>query len=125
MADTTINGSKLPPTPEQLAQQGPSMEQLAATTAQLEALAGPVRQVIGTFMRGLLVSAPGFPPHIVLSVVAWQTGNLMAEAMQADIASAVQLRKMFMDSFSDGVRKAKMVQPLGSVTLPMGPLSAR
>jgi hypothetical protein len=117
MADTTVNGSNPMPTPEQLAQQGPSIEQLAATTAQLEALSGPVRQVIGTVMRGLLVSAPGYAPHIVMSVIAWQAGNIMAEAMQADIASSIQLRKLFMDSFSDGVRKAKLVQPMGPRTV--------
>jgi hypothetical protein len=107
MADTKVNGGE--PTPEQLAQQGPSMEQLAATTAQFQALAEPVRQVVGTVLRGLLVSAPGFPPHVVMSVIAWQTGNLMADALQADIATAVTLRKLFMDLFCDGVRKAKIV----------------
>ena len=99
------------PSPGQLAQQGPTTEQMAATAEQFAALAPPVRQVIGTVLRGLLVSAPGIPPHIIMSVVAWQAGNLMAEALQADIATAIQLRKLFNDSFADGVRKAKIVQP--------------
>ena len=107
MAEAKTNGE---PTPEQLARQGPTMEQAAAATAHWQALSPPVRQVLGTMIRGLLVSAPGIAPHVILSVVAWQAGNLIGEALNADIASAIQLRKMFIDSFSDGVRKAKIVQ---------------
>ena len=111
MAEVKTNGQP-PPTPEQLAQQGPTLEQTAAVAAQLNALKGPIRQVIGVMMRGLLVSAPGIAPHMILTTIAWEMGNLMAEALQADIASTVQLRKLFLDSFADGVRKAPLVQPV-------------
>jgi len=86
-------------------------EQLATLANQLDALGGPVRQVVGTVLRGLLVSAPGVAPHVLLNVVAWQTGNLLAGAIQAELTTHFELRKGFKEAFADGIQKSKMSQP--------------
>lgn len=99
-----------------------------AQSAQLQALNdlnGPVRQVIGTVMRGLLVSCPGVPAHVLLSVVAWQTGHLIAEAIVADLATQFQLRKAFKEAFNDGVKAAPMKQPPGQPAAPMSAINLK
>ncbi len=84
-----------------------------ATTvsAQLQRLHEPLRQVIGTMIRGLLVSAPGIAPHVLLSAIAWECGNLVAGAVQGDLSTILQLRKSFKNSFDDGVAKAQITTP--------------
>lgn len=73
---------------------------------------GPaVGQVIGTMIRGLLVSAPGVPPHVLLHAIAWQTGNMLASTIQADLSTLLSMRKSFKEAFHDGVTKAKIVPP--------------
>lgn len=111
----TDNGQ---PSPEQLAKQGPTPEMLVATAAQIEALTPGVKQVVGTMMRGLMVSAPGVPPHLLLSVFCWQCGNLCGEALVGDIASMIEIRNTFRESFLDGLQKAKLVQPIRPGAMP-------
>lgn len=83
----------------------------AAALSQLEKMIDPVvRQVVGTVVRGLLVSAPGVPPHVLLNVIARQTGSLLAGALTADLATVLQLRKGFKDAFAAGVQNEKIQQ---------------
>lgn len=96
-----MNGHDTPPLSADQQQQMQSLNDLNA----------PIRQVVGTMIRGLLVSCPGVPPHVILSVVAWQTGNLIADAMVADLKTQFELRKTFKDSFHDGVKQAPLRQP--------------
>lgn len=81
----------------------------AATAAsKVEAAIEPaIRQVIGTMVRGLLVSAPGIPAHMVLNAVARQTGNLLADALAGDLSTLLRIRKGFKDAFAEGVQVAK------------------
>ena len=83
----------------------------AKINAALKGLDQPIRQVIGTMMRGLMVSAPGVPPHVLLNAIAWQTGNLMAGAIQGDLATVLSLRKGFKDAFADGISKSAIATP--------------
>lgn len=70
-----------------------------------------IRQIIGTLVRGILVSAPGVPAHEVLNSISRVTGGLVAESIVADLATQFQLRKGFKDSFDDGVKGTPMKQP--------------
>lgn len=70
-----------------------------------------IRQIIGTVVRGILVSAPGVPAHEVLNSISRVTGALVSEAVIADLAGHFQLRKGFKDAFHDGVKAAPMQQP--------------
>jgi hypothetical protein len=70
-----------------------------------------VRQVVGTVIRGMLVSCPGVPPHVLLNSIAKQTGSLLAGAFTADLATVLSMRKGLKDSFGNGVAKEKIVQP--------------
>lgn len=86
-------------------------EQGAAAQTQLEKMITPaIRQVIGTVFRGVLVSSQGVPPHVVLNVIARETGSLLAEAIQGDLMGVLKLRKDFKKAFEDGVTHAKIIQ---------------
>ncbi len=82
-----------------------------AALSQVEKMIDPVvRQVVGTVVRGLLVSAPGVPPHVLLNAIARQTGSLLAGAVTADLATVLSLRKGFKDAFAAGVQNEKITQ---------------
>jgi hypothetical protein len=90
----------------------PSIEQDTSVQTQMFAkVQEGINPIIGTMIRGLIVSAPGVPTHVLLNMIAWTTGNFLASALQADITTLIQMRKGFKDCFDDGIRKAKMVQP--------------
>jgi hypothetical protein len=89
----------------------------AAASAIEQQLDPVVRQVIGTMIRGLLVSAPGIQPHILLNSIARQTGSLLAGAVTSDLATVLTLRKGMKDAFGNGVAKEKITQP----PIPQGP----
>jgi hypothetical protein len=90
---------------------GVTAEVIAQATA-MEQAAGPVvRQVIGTVLRGLLVLSPGVPPQVLLAIIAWQTGNLLAGAFQSDLATTLTIRKNIKDGFADGITKTPIAHP--------------
>lgn len=70
-----------------------------------------VRQIVGNTIRGLLVSCPGVPPHILLNSIARQTGSLLAGAFTADLATTLSMRKGLKDAFGNAIAKEKIVQP--------------
>jgi len=77
-----------------------------------EMVAKPVRIVMGTMVRGLLISSPGVQPHIVMNAIAWQIGNMLASSIQSDnLPALLQLRKGFTDAFNDGMAKGKIIAP--------------
>jgi hypothetical protein len=76
-----------------------------------------VSQVIGTMVRGLLVSAPGCPPHVILNLIAWKTGHFLADAVKADLSALLMLRKGIKDAFDDGIKKT----PMSHIEAPMPP----
>jgi hypothetical protein len=109
------NGVNLDAPPEAAPSQPISPE--AATSAIEQQLDPVVRQVVGTVIRGLLVSAPGVPPHLLLNSIARQTGSLLAGAITADLATVLSMRKGFKDAFGNGVAREKVTQP----PIPNGP----
>ena len=103
-----LNGSGNPqtqPTPEQVKQ----VEQMLAT------ISPQIRAVLGTVFRGLMISVPGVPPHVVLQICCFETGNFAGSALQGDVIELIKLRKSFKDSFDDGLTKAKIVQAPAAV----------
>jgi len=64
-------------------------------------------------LSGLLASFQGIPPHAVLSMAALQAGHFMGQAIVGELATVIQIRKGFNDSFAEGVRKTPPnVQPM-------------
>ena len=53
-----------------------------------------------------------------MSMVAWHLGNQIASSIAGNLESLIALRKAFIDSFADGVQKAKLVQPPPSSMVP-------
>jgi hypothetical protein len=91
--------------------EGVTPEVFAAATA-MERKVGPVvRQVLGIVIRGLLVSSPGVPPNVLLGIMAWQTGNLLAGAFQADLGTTLMVRKQLKEGFAEGIAKTPVAQP--------------
>ena len=58
-----------------------------------------------------MVACPGVPPQLVLNMIAWQTGNMLAGGFQADLSSTLMVRKGIKEAFADGIAKAK-IQPM-------------
>lgn len=72
---------------------------------------GQIRQVVGVNIRGLLVSAPGVPPHELLNSIARVTGMLLAESVVADLGTSLRMRTGFKEAFADGIAKTPPKQP--------------
>lgn len=108
MSDQPMNGQPPPLSPEAL----------ALVNAQLQQVEQAVRVVVGVVMRGIVASNQGVPPQGVLSVLAWQVGNQMAEALSGDLSALTILRKSFVDAFADGVAKAKLIRPPAAGAMP-------
>lgn len=89
----------------------PNEEQVAAANKLLGEMQPTIKTAIGTTIRGLLISFPGVQPAAVLSMVAYETGNLLAGAVMGDIVAVAQLRKGFKTAFEEGVQKAP-IKPL-------------
>jgi hypothetical protein len=108
MNNQPMNGQPPPLTPEAM----------AAISAQIQQSEQAIRAVVGVVLRGVIASMPQTPPQVVLSALAWQMGNQMAEALQGDLSALMILRKSFVDAFADGVQKAKLIQPPAVGTVP-------
>src|SRR5271156_3441831 len=103
MDEELKNGGTLrPPGPQ---------EQQAAAQQIINALDPAVSNIINTVIAGLVTLSGGAPPSIVLNMIAWKTGNLLASKVVADIAQQATVRKGFRDAFGDGISKAPMVHP--------------
>ena len=81
------------------------MDQLVA------ALDPAIGQVIGTMIRGIIASSGGAPPHVILNLIAWKTGNFLATSVIAEVATSISLRQGFKAAFEDGIKKAPMQTP--------------
>lgn len=89
----------------------PAEDPRAVAHQQLRQIQEPVRMVVGTTIRGLLVSVPGVPADVLLNAIAWQVGNLLGSSLEGDLAVMLRLRNGFKAAFEDGVNKAKIVSP--------------
>lgn len=90
---------------------GPTPEQVAQAAALLQQVEGPMRAVVGTVLRGLLISFPGIPPHVILNSFCHVAGFMAASSVQADLATLFAIRGGFKEAFAEGVQQAKMVTP--------------
>lgn len=77
-----------------------------------------VRQVLGVLIRGLMVSAPGVPPEVLVNAIARQTGALLATSITGDLSSVLGVRKGFKDAFADGVAKTPVLPAVPPVAAP-------
>ena len=111
-----MNGAAVPEKPPEQHQADPAG---AAVKQATDVIEGYVKQVVGTSIRGMLVSVQGMPPDVFLAIVAKVTGNLCAGAIQGDVAVIASIRKKFQDSFSEGVRKAPLLMS-GQIPSPPG-----
>ena len=94
----------------------PTADQIKQTEQLLANVSPQIRAVLGTVFRGLMISVPGIPPHVVLQMVCFETGNFAGSALQGDLMQLIQLRKSFKEAFNEGVSKSALVQT------PTGPL---
>ena len=63
-------------------------------------------QVVGTMLRGILVSTSGFAPDVLVRSVGRVSGRLCASSLQADLVTTMNFRKALKDAFADGVAQA-------------------
>lgn len=96
-----INGAQIQPEAKQ--------DDFMALNAQAKALQGPVRIVMGTVIRGLLVSAPGIQPAMVLNVIAWTAGHILASSLKGDLATLLQIRTALKKAFEEGIKSVSVV----------------
>ena len=111
-----MNGNDTPPAAA--AQPVPTSEQVGQTNALLATISPAVKAVVGTMIRGLMVSFPGVPPHVVLTMLSFETANFIGQALQGDIAMIAGIRKGYKEAFEEGLRKAPIVPPSKSGDMP-------
>jgi hypothetical protein len=74
----------------------------------LKVVEQPIATVIQTMLVGMINMTRGLPPEIVLTTIAWHTGNLAANAIGGELETVLHARKAFMEAFVDGVQKAEL-----------------
>lgn len=89
--------------------QVPTPEQVAQADAMLNRVTPQLRAVVGTMIRGLMMSFPGVAPHAILTMICFETANFAGQALQGDIAMMSGIRKGYRDAFEEGLRKAPIV----------------
>ena len=94
-----------------LTHEPPTAEQVAAADAALARIRPLIQPSVHVLIRGLLMSCPGVPPHVVLCSIAFEVGNFMGQAFQGDIGAVSSLRGSIKQSFDEGVRKAPLISP--------------
>lgn len=109
MSDAFKNGA--PPT-EALPHAPGAAPTIEQAVTQLDPL---LTAIIGTMIRGILVSAPGLPAHLLMSMIALKAGSTLASAVQADLTTLLTIRKNLKDAFDKGVKSAPMSQPAGQM----------
>ena len=75
---------------------------------KLEVVEQPIATVIQTMVVGMLGMCRGLPPEIVLTTIAWHTGNLCASAVNGRLELVLQARKAFQEAFSEGVQSVDL-----------------
>ncbi len=71
----------------------------------------PLRVVIDTMIRGMISSAgANIAPGAMMSMIAWNVGNISATMVQGDLTATLKARKAMQDAYADGVRKAQIQQ---------------
>lgn len=104
MSDNSMNGSSV----EDL----PAIEPPPAPVNPTSAIDAQISQIMGIIVRGVLVSAPGVPHHLLLNSIARTTGKLLAMAVTGNtIEMSAKARRDFQDSFRDGLSKVSILQP--------------
>lgn len=104
-----VNATAPQPTIAQAAERAVETPKDAAQRAR-DLLDAQVRLIVGTVIRGLLVSAPGVQPVDLLNSICRETGNLVAGAVNGDIAAVLNIRSGFKKNFEFGVKKAPLLQ---------------
>ena len=88
--------------------QMPTQQQIAEANALVAKISPNIKVVLTTTVRGLLTGFPGIPPHVLLSIIAAETGTIVGGALQGDLGPMMQLRNTFRDAFNEGMRKAPL-----------------
>lgn len=89
---------------------GADVAQAQVEQKQVALIQAQVRQVLGITIRGLMVSAPGVPAHVLLGAICHETGNLCAGAVSGMLGAVMEARRGMKDAFDAGVKKAPMLQ---------------
>ena len=84
----------------------PSEQPPKTVSEKMAVVEQPLATVIQTMMVGMLGCCRGLPPEVVLTAVAWHTGNLIASAVSGELNMVLTARKAFLEAFADGVQKA-------------------
>lgn len=98
----------------------PASEEIAKQQVVLSKMDAPMRAVLSTMLRGLLTAFPGVPSHVIMTMVAAQTGELLGAALQGDLMTLINIRKGFIEAFNEGIRR----NPPNSGVMPPPPAGA-
>jgi hypothetical protein len=85
-------------------------EQMAKLAEEVQKMEPEVFTVILTMVAGLIARGEGkYPPMMVMNMIAWKCGNVLANMVQGDISTNSKLRHGFIEAFREGVNKAPIV----------------
>jgi hypothetical protein len=96
----------------------PTADQVTAADQALARIKPLIQPSVHVLVRGLLMSCPGIPPHVVLCSIAFEAGNFMGQVFQGDLATIASLRNSIKAAFDEGMKKAPLIQPQSNWTPP-------
>lgn len=115
MDEKPMNGAsaeELPALPDEEA--APQLPPQVAAAQLKNIVNAQVEPVIGVVFRGVMVSAGGVPPNILLPAIARAAGKMLAMSVAGNTIELMSAaRRDFIEAFKDGVQKVPLLTPAG------------
>lgn len=112
MTDHMNGNTAAPAQDEELPSLEGAVEQPISANKAESILDGQIMPAMGFMIRGMMVSAPGVPPAIILQSIARCVGQLLAMSVAGNtIEMTAKARKDFQECFHKGIVKVPILQP--------------
>lgn len=89
----------------------PSKEQIAQMDAMMQQAVPTITNALSVVLRGLVMSFPQIPPHVMLTLICQETAVVSALALVGgDVFQMIKIRQGFKAAFDEGLKKATAIQ---------------
>ena len=87
--------------------QMPSQEQMHQMEQMMQQAVPTITNGVSIMLRGLVVSFPQIPPHVMLTLICQETAAVCAMALSGgDVIQMIKIRQGFKTAFDEGLKKA-------------------
>ena len=96
-------------------QQMPTQEQIHQMEGMMQQAIPTITNALSVVLRGLVVSFPQIPPHVMLTLICQETAAVSGLAlMGGDVMQIIKIRQGFKTAFEEGLKKATTIQQQAS-----------